>query len=94
VPASSIQHQQHDLVGTGSHFLGKGGQHLTKDIDAHARQQPPTGGPGLRLDKAIEVEPLIPMLHDGDWLAASPHPHPTPDRFEADPMLVKGPQLH
>jgi len=45
------------------------------------------------MDKAVGIHPLVALGHNGpDWSAFG-CPHPPEDGFEADAMLVHGPQL-
>ncbi len=59
MPPSAIEHQQDPLAGTGSDRLSKVGKRDGEDLRRHGRQQKPFGLASGRLNKRVEVEPLV-----------------------------------
>ncbi len=67
MPPGSIQHQQDALGGTGSDSLSKvrkrDGEHLRR----YRGQQQPFGLAGSRLEKTVDIEPLVALMHADTW---------------------------
>ena len=94
VPASPIHHQKQVFVWPYLLFLGEGGEGQRKGLSIDGRHEQPTGLSTLRLDKAIEVHPLIARPDHCPNAAAFPCPDPAQDGFEADAMLILAPQFN
>ena len=45
------------------------------------------------MDKCIDVEPLVAMLHHHGWPLAVEDPDPAKDGFESNAMRIYGPQF-
>lgn len=94
VPASAIEDQQDPLFGPRTDLLGKDREGLIKPVAIHPGQNQPCRLPRGRMDKSIEISPLI---TGGDFSnRALPHlgPNLANDRFESDAMLVKRPDFN
>jgi hypothetical protein len=94
VPARAIQHE-HDLLGrTRTHGGGKGGEFRFKGGHAHRGGEVKDGATGGGMHKAHEVAPLIPMLDRSEGTLVVQSPDLAQDGFQANAMLVHGPQLN
>ena len=67
MPAGAIEHQHNVFLFASSYSLGEMLQGQGKDVGIHGGQEQPLGVSGRRVDKGIDVEPLIAMLHDHGW---------------------------
>ena len=67
MPPSSIKHQQDPLGGTGSDRLSKVGKRDGEDLRRHGRQHKPFSLASGRLDKTVEVKPLVALMHTDAW---------------------------
>jgi hypothetical protein len=45
------------------------------------------------MDKGVDIEPLVAMLHYRRWTLPVEHPDPTKDGLESNAVLIKGPQF-
>jgi hypothetical protein len=93
VPAGAVEHQHDLLGGTGSHCSREGGQLDFKERDADAGGQVKDGPPRGGVHEADQIAPGIPMADQGNGALADRGPDPAQQRFEADPMLIDGPQF-
>ena len=94
MPPSSIKHQQDLLAGTGSDRLSKVGKRDGEDLRRHGRQQKPFGLASGRLNKRVEVEPLVALMYTNAWARPFAHPDTSENGFESNSMLIGRPQLN
>lgn len=47
-----------------------------------------------RLDKTVEVEPLVALMHTDAWARPFAHPDASENGFESNPMLIGRPELN
>lgn len=94
VPASAIQHQHDLLVGSGPRLLGESSELDLEDLDTHIRGEVEKGATRGGMDEADEVAPGEAVLYDGvESRTATRRPDAPEQRFEANSMLVGGPEL-
>jgi hypothetical protein len=93
VPARAIQHEDNLLAGTRTNGLGKGSEFGFKEGHAHRRRRMKDCATGSGMDKADEIAPFVAMLDWGEWTLVVQSPDFAQDRFQANAMLVHGPQL-
>ena len=93
VPAGPIEDQQDPPGRSSPDVSGEGGQHLPKERGRDGRQEPPFRLTGGGTDEATDIQPLVALLHRSD----RPLPDGSPDLpnewEQANPMLVRGPEL-
>ena len=94
MPPCSIQHQQDLLGGTSSDSLSKVGKRDGEHLRCHRGQQQPFGLARSRLQKAVDVEPLVALMHADARARPFAHPNASEDGFESHPMLISRPQLN
>ena len=94
VPARLIHHEKQVFVWPYPLFFSEGGEGQRKGFSIDGRHEQPTGLSTLRLDKAIQVHPLIALSDHGSDSAAFACPDAAQDRFEADAVLILAPQLN
>ena len=94
MPASSIQHQQDPFVLPGSHRPSKVRQRNRKHLHRHGWQQQPLRLSGNRMDKTVDVKPLVAVMDRDAWTGSFPHPDAAQDRFQTDAMLIGRPQFN
>lgn len=92
MPPRIVEHEQDMMLGTSPHLTRKRRQDLREARGVDGGQQQPAGGTRRGTDKAIEIEPFIPLMHRSDGTRAPSCPHPSPERFQADAMFVKRPE--
>lgn len=92
MPPRIVEHEQDMMIGTSPHLTRKGCQDLREARSVDGGHQQPTGGTRRRTDKAIEIEPFIPLMHRRDGTGSSSCPHPPPERFEANTMFIERPE--
>ena len=90
VPACSVQDEHDFLGGRGADTLREGGQFGLTERDADRGRHRPAG---RRMDKADQIPPLIPMLDRRERALSVETPDLVQDRFQADAVLVDGPEL-
>ena len=65
-----------------------------KGLDVDRGHQEPTGLAALRMDKAVDVHPLIALSnHSSDWSSLW-GPNSPQDGFETDAMFIHGPRFN
>src|SRR5215203_949743 len=94
VPPCLVHHQHHVLVLSGSHLPGEFFEGQREKLRVHRGQDHPEDPTALRMDEAVEVGPLVAPLEAGHGSLSHRGPHPPYHRFETQPSLVLGPQLH
>ncbi len=93
MPAGAVEHQDDGLVRAGAECGGEAVEHALEQRDIDAIGQPPLDRTGLRPHKAVEIEPFVLVRADRHGALAAPGPNPSNQRFQAEAMLVEGPQL-
>lgn len=94
VPASLIQHQENLLVWPHALFLCESSQNERKDLCIDRGHEQPRRLSTRRLDKAIQIHPLIARSHHCPHSAPFACPDPAQDRFEADAVLILSPHFN
>ena len=94
MPARAIESYQDLLARPRADRSGELGQGEREGGDRHGRQQQPPGPTRIRMDKGIEIAPLVAMLDDRLGALAPGAPDPAHDRLEPDAVLVGRPQLY
>jgi hypothetical protein len=74
MPPRSIQHQQDPPGRPGSESLSKVGKRDGEHLGCYRGQQQPFGLARSRLEKTVDVEPLVALMHAYAW--ARPFPPP------------------
>jgi hypothetical protein len=94
VPPGTIQNQ-HDLFvwPCSRPPLAKAESREREDLNADRGHEPPTRLPALWMHKGKDIHPFIALGHRGFDGGSLGSPDASQDRFEADPMLIHGPQL-
>ncbi len=94
VPACLIENQKDALVWPNPLLFGEGSKSKRKGGSVDGRHEQPGCLATLRLDKPIQVHPLIARPHNR-WEATSfACPNPSQDGFESDPVLVLTPEVN
>ena len=93
MPAGAAEYQHNLLVSARSDGLSEMLQSQGKDVGIHGGQEQPVSISGGWMDKRIDVEPLVTMLHDHRWTLPIEDPDPTKDGFESNAVLIEGPQF-
>ena len=93
MPPRLVEHQCHLLALSGTDLLGEVRQDQTEDIGAHGRPELPLRLSGERLDKGIQVHPLVAVMDGGDGTLPTPRPHSAQERFQPDAMFVHRPEF-
>lgn len=94
VPACLIHHQENVLVWPYPLLLCKGGKCERKGGGIDCGHEQPRSLSALRLDKAIQIHPLIARAHHSPHSRAFACPDPPQDRFEPDAVLILAPQFN
>ena len=93
VPPGAVKHQHNLLVWASTHLTCELGQfdfkHGNADGGGQMKERPTGGG----MDKADQVAPGKAVLHRGDGPLPNRSPDPPQEWFQADAMLVSGPDL-
>jgi hypothetical protein len=93
VPPGTIEHEQDELLGAGAHRPRKAGEDLSEEVGIDGRAGEPLDGAARGVHEAIEVQPLVARMADGDRALATLRPAPPQDRLQARPVLVLRPEL-
>ena len=94
LPTRLIKDQQHALGRACADRLSEESKRDGEEFCRHAGKQIPLALAGPRLHKRVDVKPLVALLDGHARTRAFTHPDAAQDRFEADAMLIGGPQLH
>ena len=94
MPACPVEHEDDLPVWLGSCLAGKGGQFSFKERDTHARRQVEERAARGGMHEAHQIAPGVAVLHRGDRALANRRPDAAQERFQADAMLIRGPQFH
>src|SRR5215218_1773896 len=94
VPTGFVHHQHDVPLLARSHLLGELPERQGEQLRVHRGEDQPENLSALGMDEAVEVGPLVAPLEAGHGSLSYRSPHPPAHRFEAQPSLVLGPQLH
>jgi hypothetical protein len=94
MPARLVEGKQDVLIRTGSDLAGKVGEREIEGGGADGGQEEPVGPPTGRMEEGVHVQPLIALADHGEGAAAFGSPDAAQDRFEPDPVLVRGPDFN
>jgi hypothetical protein len=93
VPASAIDHENESLHIAGTHGLR---EMLERDVerwDVDGRHQEPLNVARRRPDEAVQIQPLIADMLDGNGPLAAGSPHSSRRWLQSDPGFVLGPDF-
>lgn len=94
VPTRAIQHEHDLLLGPRPDRTGKDSELRLEQRDGDRGGQVKEGPARGRMDKADEIAPLEAVLDGGERSLPDRRPHAAQHRFEANAMLIRGPELH
>lgn len=94
MPTRLIEYQSNMFVRPEVMLLGKGTQSQLKGLHIDGGHQQPGSPTALWLHKAVQIHPLIALLHYSGDFAPFFAPHAAQDRFEPNAMLIATPQFH
>ena len=93
VPAGIIELEHDDAVAPGASLAGKGFEQLCKEGFVDPVRQIPDVLAARRGHECGDVEPFVAVMTERDRPLADRCPNPAMDRLQADPMLIRGPDL-
>src|SRR6187549_2424590 len=93
MPAGIVEDEDYELVPTRTHGSCERCQDDAQEIGVDRGADEPNHRPAARVDEAVEIEPLEPVLAAGDRALPFGCPLPTQDRLQPDPVLIERPQL-
>ncbi len=93
MPARVVEHQDDYLVGAGAELADQGLEGFLEGLDVNGVEEIPDHLARAGLDEAVEIKPLIAVVDPGDRALALARPDPARDRFQAEAVLVEGPDL-
>lgn len=93
VPPGAVKHQHDLLVWASTNLTRELGQFDLEEGNGDTRRQVENGAPRGRMDEADEVAPRKTVLDGGGRTLANRCPDPPQEWFQADAMLVGGPDL-
>lgn len=93
MPASSIEHQQDPLGRASADRLGEVRQSKREHLGSHRGQEEPFRLSRSRMHETVEVEPLVSVMHAHTRARTFPYPDSSQDWFEANAVLIGGPQF-
>ncbi len=88
VPTSLVKHQKHVFVWPNLLFLCERGQREGEGSGIDGGQEQPTCLSTLRLDKAIQMHPLIALTDHCSHSRSLACSHSTQDRLESNAVLI------
>ena len=94
VPGGSVELEKDGFGGADLEGFGEVAQDKFEGTGGEFREDVLPSLSSLRLNEGIKVEPLILILHHSDGPPTLGCPDRPQHRMQADPMLVKCPQLH
>jgi hypothetical protein len=93
VPARVVEHEDDVPPAPRAGLPGEGGEQGFEERFAQARGQEPDRLARGRLDEGGDVQPLVAVVAERDGPLADGRPNATPNRFQAEAVLVLGPDL-
>jgi hypothetical protein len=94
MPAGSIENKDDVLVSAGPHVTGERRQDEAENRGVDGLDNEPHNLTGDRSDKAIEIQPLKPVVALGDRATAARCPDLAQDRLQAEPMFIERPDFN
>ena len=93
VPAGAVQDEHDALPRPGADRLGEVLQGQREDLRVHLGQDEPLHLAAAGADEAVEVEPLVPALPQGQRSLAAARPHAAHDGDQPQARFVLRPEL-
>ncbi|GHO87712.1 hypothetical protein KSZ_57180 [Dictyobacter formicarum] len=93
MPSSLIKDQGDVFVVARTDGLGKMRQRQVHHLEINSGQDEPLGAPRVGMNKAVEGEPFVALLHSNARSRPFAYPHPAQDRFQTDAMFVHRPHF-
>jgi hypothetical protein len=93
VPPGTIEHEQDELLGSSAHRSRKAREDLGEQVGVDRRSGEPVDGAARGVHEAIEIQPLVARMADGDRALSTLRPDPPQDWLQTRPVLVFGPEL-
>ncbi len=94
LPPGPVEHQQHSLAVSCAGRLGELGEGDGECGNRDGGEQQPDCLARAWMHKGIEVAPSVAMLYNHSWTSPAGAPDATQDGFEANTVLVGGPQFY
>jgi hypothetical protein len=93
VPAGIVERENDDAVAPGAGLAGKGYKQFGEEEFVDPVRQIPDRLSAGRVNEGGDVEPFVAVMAERDRPLADRRPDPATDRLQADPMLIRRPQL-
>ncbi len=93
VPTGIVERHDHDFVRSRADVLCKPVEHGLEHVGVDATGQPPVDGAGSRVHESMEIEPVISVCTVRSRPLADLGPDAPDDWFQAQPVLIEGPDL-
>ena len=93
VPAGLVEYDNDDALAAGTGLPCEGFEQFGKERLVDAVREIPDGFSARRRDEGGDVEPFVAVMAECDRSLAEWCPDPSLDRFQADPMLIRRPEL-
>ena len=93
VPAGAVEPQHDDPLPSRPGLTGKQGQEPCEERLGDPVRHGPEGLARDRLDEGGDVQPLVPVMAEGDRPLTFGRPHPPDDWLQPNAVLVRGPDL-
>ena len=93
MPAGIVEHQHDPSLRPGARLAREGGEQTLEEGLGDAVGQVPDDLAGGRLHEGRDVEPFEAVMAEGDRSLAPRCPDSARDRFQTDPVLVRGEDL-
>jgi hypothetical protein len=94
MPSGTINDEQHVLVGAGADLGGEGSKDGAEHGGVGCVGEEPDNSTGGRPHEAVDIEPLEAVMSTSDRAAAPPRPDFAQNRFQTEPLFVKGPDFN
>jgi hypothetical protein len=94
MPSGTINDEQHVLVGAGADLGGEGSKDGAEQGGVGCVGEEPDNSTGGRPHEAVDIEPLEAVMSTSDRAAAPPRPDFAQNRFQTEPLFVKGPDFN
>jgi hypothetical protein len=93
VPAGVVEQKRDNTLASRPGLAGKQGQERGEERLGHPVRHVPEGLARGRLDEGGDVQPLVAVVAEGAGPLTLGGPHPSDDRLQPDPVLIRGPDL-
>ena len=94
VPAGAVEPEHDHALASRPGLAGKQRQECGEERLGHAVRHIPEHLTGDRLHEGGDVEPLVPVVAEGDRPLTFGRPDPAQDRLQPNAVLVRGPDLN